>query len=114
VVQLAFRACVGLILAMVGIYGLLAAFIAVGRELAQPWAEFSSWCSDLAHGLVKLPPETFSGTLLNAEFTWLISSIVPLTLLGLGICLLSETFDLSCYGSGRRPTAALPRQQSRA
>jgi len=97
-------------MAVVGIYGLFLAFMAVCRELAQPWGDFSSWCRDLAHGSIELPPETLRGAFINAELTWLISSIVPAMLLGLGIWLLSESLDSFCYGVGRRPGTAPLRQ----
>ena|SRR6266481_537458 len=88
---LTLHACVGLVLGVVGIYGLLLAFAGAWYELAQAWGSFSLWCWNLAHGLIKVPPATFRSTLINAELTWLISSIFPLMLLGVGICLCRES-----------------------
>src|SRR5436190_21633993 len=65
----------GLVLVVVGIYGLLLAFAGAWHELAQAWGSFSLWCWDLAHGFIKIPPATFRSTLINAELTWMISSI---------------------------------------
>ena len=104
--RLVCHACVGLAMAVVGVYGLFLAFVAVCRELAQPWGDFSTWCRDLVQGGFKLPPETFRSAFINAELTWVISSIVPLILLGLGLWLFSDSLDWFSYGACRRRRAA--------
>jgi hypothetical protein len=88
---LALQVCVGLVLAAVGIYGLMLAFAGVWYQLAQAWGSFSLWFWDLAHGFIKVPPATFRSDLINAELTWMISSIFPLMLLGVGIWLCRES-----------------------
>jgi hypothetical protein len=76
---------------MIGLYGLLMAFVATCQELAQAWGSFSVWCSNLAQGvLIALPPTIWS-TWMNAELTCILSSIVPLILIAVGVYVCRET-----------------------
>jgi hypothetical protein len=76
---------------LAGIYGLLMAFVAACEELARSWRHFSLWCSGLAQGILNAPPPAIWATWFDAELTWLLSSVVPLILLGLGVYLCRET-----------------------
>ena len=76
---------------MIGLYGLLMAFVGTGQELAQAWGSFSIWCSNVAQGVLITPPPLIWSTWVNAELTCALSAIVPLILIAVGVYVCWET-----------------------
>ena len=76
---------------LIGAYGLLLAFVAACQELGGSWGNLSLWFSDLARGTLNSPPPIIRTTWVDAELTWLLSSILPLMLLGAGLYLCRES-----------------------
>ena len=86
-IQVVTNSGVGVVTAGIGVYGMVLAFVSICPELAQSGRIFSRWCEDLARGSISAPPAGFESTWFNAELTFLISSIFPVMLFGVGIWL---------------------------
>ena len=81
---MAVNTCVGAVLSIIGAYGLLMGFVSVSSELSQAWGAVTVWVIDLVQGTLRPPPLALTASGVEAEFTFALTSLVPLVLLGLG------------------------------
>ena len=84
IIALAINTCVGAGLSMIGAYGLLMGFVSVSSELSQAWGGVTVWIMDLVQGSLRPPPLALTASGVEAELTFVLTSLVPLVLLGLG------------------------------